>query len=133
MKYMLDTNTCIFIIKQKPEAVIKHFLTLKPDDVCISSITYAELCHGVEKSKAKDKNRLALALFLANIPILFFDDKSSEAYGEIKTQLESEGVPIGPMDMLIAAHAKSKSLTLVTNNTREFKRVKALRLEDWVC
>ncbi|MBO4998525.1 MAG: type II toxin-antitoxin system VapC family toxin [Lachnospira sp.] len=132
MKYMLDTNICIFMIKHKPESVMKKFMELQPSDVCISSITYAELVHGVEKSKAKEKNGIALAVMLSEIDILPFDSLAAQMYGTIKADLERKGMPIGPMDTLIAAHAKAVDVTLVTNNTREFCRVDDLRLEDWV-
>lgn len=131
MKYMLDTNICIYCIKKKPLEVINKFLQYDPEDICISSITYGELMHGVEKSQAVEKNRLALALFLSPIQILPFDAEASEAYGKIRADLERKGTPIGPMDMLIAGHAQAENLVLVTNNTREFIRVSNLRVEDW--
>ena len=131
MKYMLDTNICIYAIKHKPPSVIKNFMSHDPDDLCISSITYAELMHGVEKSQAVDKNRIAMALFLSPITILDFDSYAAEEYGKIRSDLERKGTPIGPMDMLIAGHAKSEGLIVVTNNTREFSRVVGLSLEDW--
>lgn len=131
MKYMLDTNICIYCIKERPPEVINNFLKHDPDDICISSITYAELMHGVEKSQAVEKNRLALTMFLSPIQILSFDACAAEEYGRIRAYLEHKGTPIGPMDMLIAAHAQSEKLTLVTNNTREFIRVPNLNLEDW--
>jgi tRNA(fMet)-specific endonuclease VapC len=132
MKYMLDTNICIYTIKHKPESVINNFMSHNPEDLCISSITYAELMHGVEKSQAVDKNRLAISLFLSPITILDFDDKAAGEYGRVRAALERKGTPIGPLDMLIAGHAKSEGLILVTNNTREFKRVDGLALDDWV-
>ena len=132
MKYMLDTNICIFIIKQKPENVLKRFLQLEPGDICISSITYAELVHGVEKSQARGKNRLALTIFLSEIQIMPCDDLAAQVYGKVKTDLQKKGTVIGPFDTLIAAHAKSLHLVLITNNTREFARVEELELEDWV-
>lgn len=131
MKYMLDTNICIYTIKNKPTAVIKNFLNHDPDEMCISTITYAELMHGIEKSQAKEKNRIAMALFLSPIRILEFDSYAAEGYGKIRADLEKKGTPIGPMDMLIAAHARSESLKLITNNTREFFRVEGLDVEDW--
>lgn len=131
MKYMLDTNICIYAIKHKPPEVIKNFLSHDPDDLCISSITYAELMHGVEKSMAIEKNRVAITMFLSPISILDFDVYAAEEYGRIRADLERKGTPIGPMDMLIAAHAKSEDLILVTNNTREFERVNDLTVEDW--
>lgn len=131
MKYMLDTNICIHVIKHKPETAIRNFLTHQPDDLCISAITLAELLHGVEKSKFKDRNRLAVLMFLSGIAVLDFDSIAAQAYGELRADLEQNGTPIGPMDMLIAGHAKSRGLILVTNNTGEFTRVKGLQLEDW--
>ena len=131
MKYMLDTNICIYTIKHKPPEVIKAFLCHEPDDMCISSITYGELMHGVEQSQAVERNRGAIALFLSAISILPFDSDAAEEYGAVRADLERKGTPIGPMDMLIAGHARSRGLILVTNNTREFFRVNELEVEDW--
>lgn len=131
MRYMLDTNICIYAIKHKPEQVFICLQEHEPSEVCISSVTYAELVHGVEKSNAKEKNRVALALLLANIEIMDFDSMAAESYGRIRADLENAGTPIGPLDMLIAGHAKSLGYTLVTNNTREFERVKELKIENW--
>ena len=130
--YMLDTNICIFAIKKRPEKVLAQLQTHKPSEICISSITYAELCHGVEKSQAKTRNRLALTLFLSAINIMPFDELAAYEYGKVRSALELNGTPIGPLDTQIAAHAKSLNMTLVTNNTREFKRVEGLIIEDWV-
>lgn len=132
MRYMLDTNICIFIMKHKPENVIKKFMEHDPGDICISSITYAELIHGVEKSQAREKNMLALTVFLSEIPILPFDDLAAQVYGGIKAGLQKKGIPIGPLDTLIAAHAKSLDLVLVTNNKKGFSRIKGLEIDDWV-
>lgn len=131
MRYMLDTNICIYAIKHKPPEVIRNFLKHNPDDMCISSITYAELMHGVEKSQASERNRVAITLFLSSITILPFDNYAAEEYGKVRAELERMGTPIGPMDMLIAAHARSAGLIIVTNNTREFYRVRDLDVEDW--
>lgn len=131
MKYMLDTNICIYAIKNKPKEVIKHILSHKSDELCISAISYGELMHGVEKSTYREKNYLALSLFLSSITILQFDGIAAEKYGLVRAGLETMGTPIGPMDTLIAAHALSKDPILVTNNTREFCRVDGLKLEDW--
>ena len=131
MKYMLDTNICIYTIKKKPPMVLRRFMSHNSEELRISSPTYAELVHGVEKSQAVDRNSLALALFLSPITILSFDDRAAEEYGKIRVDLERRGTPIGPMDTLIAGHAKAAGLTLVTNNTREFQRVSDLPLEDW--
>lgn len=131
MKYMLDTNICIYAIKHKPDTVIRKFLSHDPEELCISAITYAELRHGVEKSMAVERNCIAMSLFLSPITILQFDEHAAEEYGRIKAELEKKGTPIGPMDTLIAGHAKSRGLILVTNNTREFNRVDDLTVENW--
>lgn len=131
MRYMLDTNICIYAIKHKPEQVFMRLQEHDPIDICISSVTYAELVHGVEKSKAIEKNRVALALLLANIEIMNFDSLAAESYGKIRADIEKAGTPIGPLDMMIAGHAEALGYTVVTNNTKEFERVKGLKLENW--
>ena len=131
MRYMLDTNICIYVIKHKPETVFQKLQNTNPEDVCISSVTYAELVHGVEKSAAVEKNRLALSMLLANMEILDFDVDAADCYGKIRAVLEKKGTPIGPLDMMIAAHAQSLGYTVVTNNVKEFSRVSALRIENW--
>lgn len=131
MRYMLDTNICIYAIKNNPKNVLKNLEKHNPSDICISSITYAELMYGVEKSKAKEKNRLALMLLLSNIEIIEFDHDAAECYGSIRALLENNGEVIGPYDMLIAGHALSLNCVLVTNNAKEFKRVKNLVIENW--
>ena len=131
MKYMLDTNICIYTIKHKPPEVIKNFLRHNPDEMCISSITYAELMHAVEKSQAVERNRMAITLFLSAITILPFNQYAAEEYGKVRAELERKGTSIGSMDMLIAGHARAEELVLVTNNTREFFRVENLEVEDW--
>lgn len=132
MRYMLDTNICIYAIKHKPEEVFEKLKEHDPSEICISSITYAELVHGVEKSTAVHKNRIALTLLLAYIEILLFDTNAAESYGKIRAELEKKGKPIGTLDMMIAGHAKSLGYTVVTNNTKEFGRIKDLKLENWV-
>ena len=131
MRYMLDTNICIYVIKHKPEKVFRKLQTIHPEDVCISSVTYAELVHGVEKSIAVEKNRLALSILLANMEILDFDVDAADYYGKIRADLEKKGTPIGPPDMMIAGHAQSLGYTVVTNNVKEFSRVSALKIEKW--
>ena len=131
MRYMLDTNICIYVIKHKPEKVLKKLQTIHPEDVCISSVTYAELVHGVEKSAAVEKNRLALSMLLANMEILDFDAQAADCYGKIRADLEKKGRPIGPLDMMIAGHAQSLGYTVVTNNVKEFSGVSSLRIENW--
>ena len=128
---MLDTNICIYVIKHKPEKVFQKLQTIHPEDVCISSVTYAELVHGVEKSIAVEKNRLALSILLANMEILDFDVDAADCYGKIRAGLEKNGTPIGPLDMMIAGHAQSLGYTVVTNNVKEFSRVSALKIENW--
>ena len=131
MKYMLDTNICIYAIKHKPEKVFKKLQQTDPDDVCISSVTYAELVHGVEKSSAKERNRIALTLLLSCIEIMSFDTKAAEEYGKVRADLELKGEVIGPLDLMIAGHAKSLNCTLVTNNIKEFQRIKGLKAANW--
>ena len=131
MRYLLDTNICIYVIKHKPEKVFQKLQTIHPEDVCISSVTYAELVHGVEKSIAVEKNRLALSMLLANMEILDFDVDAADCYGKIRAGLEKNGTPIGPLDMMIAGHAQSLGYTIVTNNVKEFSRVPALKIENW--
>ena len=129
MRYMLDTNICIYAIKHKPEQVFIRLKEHDPQVLCISSGTYGELVHAVEKSKATEKNRVAL--LLANIDIVSFDSLAAQSYGKIRADLEKAGTPIGPLDMMIAGHAKSLNYNVVTNNTKEFARVKGLKLENW--
>lgn len=131
MKYMLDTNICIYAIKNKPKQVFMRLQEHDPSDICISAVTYAELVHGVEKSRSVAKNRLALAVLLANIEIMSFDSYAAEGYGEVRAQLEKAGTPIGPLDTMIAGHAKALNYTVVTNNIREFERVDGLNVENW--
>lgn len=131
MRYMLDTNICIYAIKNKPAQVFQKLQEHDPADVCISSITYAELVHGVEKSQAVERNRVALTLLLANIEILDFDVQAADEYGKIRADLEKKGTPIGPFDMMIAGHARSLNYIMVTNNVREFERVSSLKIENW--
>ncbi len=131
MKYMLDTNICIYVIKHKPEEVFLRLQEVDPSDVCISSVTYAELVHGVEKSEAVDRNRVALSLLLANIEILSFGINAADEYGKLRADLEKKGTPIGSLDMMIAGHAISVDCTLVTNNVRGFSRVDGLKIDNW--
>ena len=131
MKFMLDTNTCIYIIKQKPSKVLEHFKAYSIGEIGISSITLAELRFGVEKSQHVQRNQEALDAFILPLEIADFDEKAAKAYGEIRAALEKTGNLIGSMDMLIGAHALSLGLTLVTNNVREFRKIKHLKVIDW--
>ncbi|MBD2168342.1 type II toxin-antitoxin system VapC family toxin [Calothrix membranacea FACHB-236] len=131
MRYLLDTNICIYIIKQKPQKVLDKFQSLSISDVGISSITVAELEYGVAKSEQQEKNRAALLQFLLPLEIVDFNQASAVIYGTIRSNLESRGLIIGAMDLLIAAHALSLGVILVTNNVREFSRIPNLLLENW--
>ena len=131
MIYLLDTNICIYIINQKPPAVVKRIQTKQPEQIAISSITLAELEYGIVRSRYPDRNRIALLEFLFPFMILDFDQMASVVYGWIRSFLESKGKPIGPMDLLLAAQAKSRNMILVTNNEKEFNRIDGLQTENW--
>ena len=131
MEYLLDTNTCIYIIKQKPIKVLQKFEGLAIGSVALSTITLAELNFGVMKSSDPAKNRVALDKFLTPLDILAFDYSATIEYGKIRADPEKNGKPIGPLDTLIASHAKSLNSTLVTNNEKEFARVPDLNIENW--
>ena len=120
MTYMLDTNICIYAIKNKLEQVLRQMKANLQYGLCISVITLAELEHGVEKSASPEKNTVALMQFLVILGVLPFDGAAASEYGKICAYLQKQGTPIGTMDMLIAGHAKAQGLILVTNNVREF-------------
>jgi len=132
MRFLLDTDTCIYLIKKKPPSVIEKLRACQAGDVGISAVTVAELRYGASKSQRVQQNHEALDLFLAPFEVVKFDETAAAAYGEIRAQLEKAGQPIGPLDMLIAAHAKGMNVALVTNNVGEFKRVKGLKVETWI-
>ena len=131
MKFMLDTNICIYIIKQKPVKVIERFTQYSPGDILISSITIAELRYGAEKSLHVLQNHDALNGFIIPLEVAAFDEKAADEYGKVRAMLERKGQSIGSMDMIIGAHALSLGVTLVTNNTKEFKRIRGLKVENW--
>jgi tRNA(fMet)-specific endonuclease VapC len=131
MKYMLDTNICVFAIKKNAN-VLSAIKAHKDEGLFISAITLSELEHGICNSLYLEQNRLALANFLAIIILLPYDEKAAQEYGIIRASLQKRGALIENMDMLIAAHAKSAAMTLVTNNTRDFARIQGLVIEDWV-
>jgi tRNA(fMet)-specific endonuclease VapC len=131
MLFMLDTNICIYAIKKKPQKVIDRVRALRMSDLGISSVVLSELEYGAEKSSNPVQNRVALMQFLAGIDIAGYDAAAARHYGEIRTYLESNGQIIGAMDMLIAAHARSLGVMLVTNNEKEFGRVPGLKIENW--
>ncbi|MBH9970675.1 MULTISPECIES: type II toxin-antitoxin system VapC family toxin [unclassified Commensalibacter] len=131
MIYLLDTNICIYIINNKPPHVFEKFKQFQLGQLGISSITASELAFGIEKSGSQ-RNKQALNKFLAPLEILPYDEQSIWRYAQLRHQLQSTGQPIGSLDMLIAAHALALDVTLVTNNVKEFKRVKGLIVENWV-
>ncbi|MFT4191412.1 MAG: type II toxin-antitoxin system VapC family toxin [Comamonas sp.] len=131
LRFLLDTNTCIYIINRRPAAVFTRFSTLQAGSVGISSITGSELHYGVAKSRSA-RNLDALEKFLAPLHVQPFDDAAMREYGPVRAHLEKSGTPIGSLDMLIAAHALALDVVLVTNNLREFNRVPGLRTENWV-
>jgi tRNA(fMet)-specific endonuclease VapC len=132
MRYLLDTNICIYLIKEKPAQVLDKFRSHSVGQIGVSSITVSELWYGVANSERRKVNERALKQFMLPLTISEYDDRAAEAYGKIRTALEKEGQPIGAMDLLIAAHAVSMGVTLVTNNEREFSRVPDLIVENWV-
>jgi tRNA(fMet)-specific endonuclease VapC len=131
IKFLLDTNICIYLIKQRPPQVLDRFAALSFGDVGVSSITVTELQYGVRKSQYPERNRQALEQFLIPLIIADFDHDAAVAYGIIRAALERRSTPIGALDALIAAHARSLDVTLVTHNVREFARVPDLKIVNW--
>ena len=134
MRYMLDTNTLVYVLNARPhhQAVIERFRQENAYDMVSSSVTLAELRYGIEKSARHASNRAALRRLLGTLNVVPFDERAAEHYGTTRTRLEATGAPIGPLDTMIAAHALCLGLILVTNNTREFSRVQGLRVENWI-
>ena len=132
IKYMLDINICIYIIKKKPTHVIERFSQTRISQIGISSITLSELEYGVAKSSKPDQNQFALAQFLAPLEISSYGDEAAQQYGRLRALLEKQGTPIGSLDMLISAHVLSINCILVTNNEKEFNRVPNLKIDNWV-
>ena len=131
MKYMLDTDICIYIIRQRPENVARRFMSTQIDDVAMSAITYAELMNGAKKSARVDANTAKLSALAQEMIVLPFDIDAATAYGDVRSKLELKGQTIGANDLLIASHALQQGLILVTNNIEEFGRVDGLRVENW--
>ena len=131
MKYLLDTNICIYLIKQKPAHVLDRFRAEAVGDIGISVITVAELQYGVSKSQRPQQNQDALDKFLLPLVMVDFDDAAARLAGNIRAYLEKQGTPIGVYDVLIGSHALALDVTVVTNNIREFERIPGLRLENW--
>jgi tRNA(fMet)-specific endonuclease VapC len=131
MRYLLDTDICIYIARQKPPGVLARLQRLRPGDVGMSVITYLELVYGAWKSQRRDENLERIKELEMVIPVLGMDAGAAQHYGQVRAELERKGSPIGAYDLLIAAHALSLELTLVTNNVREFRRIAQLKVENW--
>ena len=129
---MLDTNICIYIIKNKPKSVKERFRAFEIGELCISTITVSELIYGAFKSEYAEKNLKAIESFIMPFEIIDYDFSASMEYGKIRASLEKKGKVIGNMDMQIAGHALALDLVLVTNKTKEFNRVERMRLDNWV-
>jgi len=132
MRYLLDTNICIYLIKRRPPEVLEQFRQHSPQDVAICTITLFELQYGIEKSQYQQRSENALTKFLLPLDLINLDRSAAIEAAAIRAQLERKGIPIGPYDLLIAGLARSRDMTLVTNNTNVFERIVDLHLENWV-
>lgn len=130
LKFMLDTNICIFTIKNKPEHVRERF-NLNSDRMCISSVTLMELIYGAEKSQAVERNLAVVESFVSRLSVLDYDALAAVHSGQIRAELAGRGTPVGPYDQMIAGHARSRGLITVTNDLKEFKHIPAIRVEYW--
>lgn len=130
--YMLATDTCSYIIRERPLSVLKKFKKFSTSGICISVITHAELLYGVERSSSKKVNHEVIADFISRLFIINWDSNSAKKYAELRAYLEKKGKIIGNMDMMIAAHALSIGAKIVTNNTRHFRLVPGLKVVNWV-
>lgn len=130
LRYMLDTNICIYAMRNQPDRLRQRFSRFD-EQLCISTVVLGELVYGAEKSARPAENLSAIEAFCSNLDVLPFAERAAHHYGQIRAQLERMGQPIGSHDMMIAGHARSEGLTLVTNNEREFARVDGLRVENW--
>lgn len=131
LRYMLDTNICIFTIKNKPQ-VVREAFNRRHGQLAISTVTLMELIYGAEKSAAPERNLAIVEGFAARLDVLDYDIQGAAHTAQLRAELAKAGTPIGPYDRMIAGHARARGLTLVTNNLREFQRVPGLRVEDWV-
>jgi tRNA(fMet)-specific endonuclease VapC len=131
LSYMLDTNICIYVMKNYPHDLKEKF-NLLAEQLCISSITLGELHYGAEKSSRRADNLTAIEYFVARLDVLPFGTKAAAHYGQVRAELERAGTPCGPHDMQIGGHARSEGLIVVTNNLREFSRMPGIRTENWV-
>lgn len=132
MRYLLDTNICIYLIKKRPKEILERFRQHSPEDVAISTVTLFELEYGAQKSHYSQRAQEALARFLIPLALVDVDHLAATEAAAIRAKLEKNGTPIGPYDLLIAGVAKSRNMILVTNNTKEFERIDHLHLENWV-
>ena len=132
VRYMLDTNTCIALIKNRPETIRARLSRCSPEEIGVSAIVVAELRFGVAHSQKKKQNKTALLDFLGYATLLDWPCEASDLYGNVRERLQKQGTPIGAMDLLIAAHALFLDVVLVTNNTKEFQRVPGLKIENWL-
>lgn len=132
LRFMLDTNICIYIAKNHPKNVLQKFQKLSVGEVGMSTITYGELMFGCQKSKYTKKTKAMIKQLASLVPVLPIPIEAGEVYGEIRSKLKAVGKPIGNNDLWIAAHAISMNLTFVSNNLKEFARIKKLKLENWI-
>lgn len=130
LKYMLDTNICIFTVKNRPQHVRDAF-NRHHGQLCISSVSLMELLYGAEKSASPEKNLAIVEGFAARLDVLAYDDLAASHTAQLRAELSRSGMPIGPYDQMIAGHARSRGLIVVTNSRREFDRVPGLRVDDW--
>jgi tRNA(fMet)-specific endonuclease VapC len=131
LRYLLDTNICIYVIKRRPESLLDRF-NENASHLAISAITLAELLHGAEKSAQPQRTLSVVENFYSRLDVLDYGAKAAQHYGQIRSALERRGTPIGVNDLHIAAHARSEGLTLISNNLREFERVEGLLYENWI-
>ena len=131
MRYLLDTNVCVDYLNARYPSVVEHIRETSPDDLCLSSVVVAELRYGADKSARKKQNHEKLDVLTAEIQCAEFDLDAARSFGQVRTALEAKGTPIGPYDMMIAAHALSLGCVLVTDNAHEFDRVEGLVVENW--
>ncbi|MGD0390089.1 MAG: type II toxin-antitoxin system VapC family toxin [Tepidisphaeraceae bacterium] len=128
---MLDTTVCVDMLRRPARPNLQRFKRLNLDQLCLSAITFAELVYGVWRSSDPVRNERAVLDFCAALEVAPFDDRAAEVYGQVRSQLEQAGQPIGPLDTLIASHALALNVTLATSNEKEFRRVANLRVENW--
>jgi tRNA(fMet)-specific endonuclease VapC len=129
--YLLDTDMCIYIMNHRPPQVIRRCRQCEPGEIGISAVTISELRYGVSKSTQQKKKKVRLEEFLTPFEVLAYDLEAADVYGDIRFELKKKGTPVGALDLLIAAQALSRNLILVTNNEKEFQRIRKLKVENW--